>query len=234
MLHMPTNTTWSKILIFLVGFVIGVIFSYNEITGKILPNLSILAKIAEIITAFSVLIAAIAFIYQIQKDSIDAATEELSFFREKFVPAAKKFDQNLRTFLKIDEGTMLPTFNKITDFNLEWIRKNMRDIADEQLIPLKNNSDLPSELVNITNMLETFSQEIIHKKTINHPVLIAARALYVKFVEVNAAYICTLMYLNKDTYRGIKTVYDTWKDKIDRDTLEQKIEKTKKRLEKEK
>ncbi len=192
-----------------------------------------LAWAGETITGIAALMAVIGFLYQIKKDSADAAISQLKFFREEFMPASRRLFLHVRGHLNIGVQEPVASLNKIPDFSLEWIRKNKKEVADDQVKPFEENQELNAELIDVINMLEVFSQELIHKETVGHPALAAARPPFIEFVEATASVICTLMYINDDVYQGIKSVYEAWREEVDRDTLAVKIEKTRKKLQSE-
>ena len=228
---MKKNLNRVSLLSFLSGIIVGTTLTYLILFSRSFSlNLDALAKIAEIVTAFSVFIAAWTLVYQARKDSTDAAISQLSFIREKFMPAAVQVFSNTRKTLGVDINHQIQTLGLIPDFSLEWIRINKNVVADAQSKPFQDNPQLNAELVDAINMLETFSQELIHKKTVDHPALAAARPIFIQFVEFGAPIICTYTYLNKDVYIGIKTVYEAWRNKVDRDDLPTKIEKTRRKL----
>lgn len=185
---------------------------------------------AQIIIALGVLVAAFTYYYQKDKDSTDAAIEQVSFYRKEIIRAGRELRDHVRKSLNDDKYNFTRIEN-IPDFSMEWLRMYKRPDSDKQLEPFETKPILQREAEDYINLLEDLSTQILHTKTIDHPAIFTIRPGFVGEVESLASIIATYRFHSDDIYNGIIEVYEIWKDKIDRDDLQEKLRKTKESLE---
>lgn len=193
-----------------------------------------IVQLAEILTCISAVVAVVAFIYQIKRDKTLAAVDQVTFFREKIIPAEELFYRAVRKFKNNDKFNLPQVRFEINNLDLTFVKHDDIDSAKVQANSISfTNEEIMSSLYTLINLLEEFSLRVIHMKCDGHEALNCIHDAFIHVVEETITAILAIQIgSGRKTYNGIFTLYLKWRDVVDRRPLPERMEDFKKGLKK--
>lgn len=182
--------------------------------------LDVLEKIASIITSGTLIFAAREYIYNKKKDETSAVFEQISFFSQKIIPE----QDVIRKIAGLDTATPKLKSFYLENVTVETILNKKRSEFKEQF-QVVSELDLLGRQTTILNLLEELSIKIINSKTLNHSALVAIKQSFVITIEVSwpTLFIQREAFSGDSVYNNIIKIYNSWKDQINRNDQETKL-----------
>lgn len=177
---------------------------------------------ASLLTAASVFIALISYIYNKNRNHCIVAIEQITFFRKEIIPINMEFTKKVRDIKGEDYK-----FSRIV-LSTPTILYTKDKFLDESKKQLDVISDCKTEFteVSILNMLEEMCLKLIHFKVINHPGMNCLKASFCEIVEIHAIELLMQreVVAGNSTYSSILKIYKKWYKTIDRKTPEERAD----------
>lgn len=181
------------------------------------------ANLAQIVTAVSVVFAALTFYLQRRQANALAIAEQIRMIRLEVLPLLyKSLEEVARLKKKLNrEYVHIPL---IEEFGLKWIlEERTREAITQQAFwnDAHETQDQGDEEWNIKpqellNSLEEFSTMVIASNTLNDPLLRSVRKILVSSVEMFAWPLVLTAPYDRDMYPALKEVYSEWSKIVDR------------------
>lgn len=204
-----------------------IVFYYYTAGFDFLHVLEGWSYVAQLVIAVSALFAAITFFYQRDKDKINFAIEQVSFYRKEVRPLDNKLWELFEDSKLYYE--VVPIC--IKDFTLAGYERDFPEKVEEQrmamLVRTTNKShklykeifDTEGELL---NALEQFSLGVIYTGVTNYKAMGTVKQAFVETVERHA-YKILLMAQDEKFLQETSNLYNAWKNQIVRNTITRNI-----------
>ncbi len=205
------------VLVVLLPFLVFVVFR----TGDVEIKLEILNTISQILVAASVILAFTKYYETKEKERISKSIELVSFFRKEVI----SLHANIVNLAKAEKGesykihrSILPDNPRLEDYVA--ISKTEYD-QQYEITAIKGVSDIVTQLL---NSLEELSSNIIYYRLVSHPALSPIINPFVTCVEQFGyqLLISREIAVGIPTYSSVLTVYQEWKNLVNR--LDSEIE----------
>lgn len=193
-------------------------------SGTLLESL---AYIAQIVTALTLVVAVMEFLYRRSKDKRIDEIELVSFFRNIIAPAYWRYYEQLRPEAG-ERNLALPFIGAIETFSYEWIYTYATEKFEEQekITMDAESRDLvgaTKSFSDLANAMEEFALRVLLVDAVDSAKLNSVRATYAEIVEM-FAYRIAFSNLQKDYhYPNIITLYMYWRTAVDRQEPEKRI-----------
>lgn len=183
-------------------------------------SLVTIERVAVIGASFSVVIAMLDFKHRKKQDKIHALADQVSFFREKILHKSEEFMLKIRK-IKGEDYEFLRV--GLDESSVEFTKENFPEQVQGQVDLLQGQNTF-NEQTSILNMLEELSIRIIYSNMAKHSALKSIQHPFVELVEYNAVALLTHKDLSFSTgFPAILQLYSLWKDKVDRRSMQEKL-----------
>jgi hypothetical protein len=188
-----------------------------------LDNKEFLELLFSATVPIGILVALLTYFYNKHKDQKLEIGEQMSYIREILIPKQDLFIKRMQ-----DMGIEIVRHN-FSESDLESILtndKSVKNIFKKQYPVMIKNKEIREISVTVLNMLEEFSLRIIHNKMLNVSALNIVHSVFVHSVE---SHFLTMLYLreieyNRPIFKHTLKVYYAWKDKIERDSVDSRMQ----------
>ncbi len=187
-----------------------------------------LGKIAEIVTAGSLIVALIEYRYKRGRDKMSSIADQISFFRKEIIV---KHTELISLIKNVDSTYKFPRL-ELEVVTIKESRSKHLKIVQEQSNIIKRDAKIFSCQGELLNMLEELAIRIIYLKTEKHEALNSIRSPFVEAVEQNMVALLMKREVFGGTYnyKTIINLYYLWKEGVDRRTYEERSDELVKEL----
>lgn len=185
-----------------------------------------LQQIATIIASASIILAIGEYSYKRKRDKLVTVCDQVAFFREEVLSKNTELVNIIRSRKGINyKFARVELENSLENSMEEMITKHPEEYK-AQLDLLKTGDDVLNIEGELLNALEELSVRIIYLETKEQEALENIKNAFVELVEIHALRIIETQELSfKSAYSKTLYLYNLWKNEVDRETTDQKIEK---------
>lgn len=184
------------------------------------PSLSKIETMAQVVTAFGVLYAALTYYVQNENNRRSSVITQIRVFRTEII----KLSDDLTAEMTEIDRTYNPTgIKNIEEFTYSWIVGNyleefLKQNTYLQTLKTRLGNSYKSKTVQLLNSMEELAAQIVINKTILDPRLTVIKRSYVENVEHNIGVLLQYCAYDNSMYINLKKVYQAWVSAVDRKT----------------
>lgn len=225
---MRANNPWLIIGILIPGAFIG----WYTGTLSALLNLENAARLAEVVTAFSIVVGIIGLRedrrqreYRREQDQALSVAEQVGMFRKEILPLLNDAQEDIKIVKKETSLEYTDVVN-IEEFSIRWLlEKRPRETLLQQIFwnaaqKLELGENWAFKPQALLNALEEFSIKVRASGTIENPELRSIHRAFVYCVETFVWPMVLTAPYDKNMYPAVKYVYEEWSKKISRIPVE--------------
>lgn len=226
------HRSWKSVSL---SFCVCLIAGGGLVVAYVFPNrLEALARVAEIVTAFSVMLAAFSYRLQMRQTELElkqkrreAIADQIHLFRTDVLEQDEHLSKKLKEIYlnreDLRRGRRAITF--IDDFSIEWISKNRPkeyeaqktsfsiSAADDQ--GKESRNELLRLATNVLNAIEELCVRINLHQTLEHKIehedeLVAIKIALIQIIETLVLPMLIMGRADPKMYQALKKVYWAW------------------------